>query len=66
MLRYRDLLQVEELFRRTKTVLRTRPIYHSTDAAIRGHEFCSFLALMLQKERKRCAVALGRVGVARA
>ena len=30
--------------------LRTRPIYHSCDAAIRGHVFCSFLALVLQKE----------------
>lgn len=50
VLRYRDLLQVEDLFRRAKTILRTRPIYHSSDAAIRGHVFCSFLALMLQKE----------------
>ena len=25
-------------------------IYHSCDAAIRGHVFCSFLALVLQKE----------------
>jgi transposase len=49
-LRYRDLLQVEDLFRRAKAILRTRPIYHSSDAAIRGHVFCSFLALMLQKE----------------
>jgi transposase len=48
--RYRDLLQVEDLFRRAKAILRTRPIYHSSDAAIRGHVFCSFLALMLQKE----------------
>jgi len=56
MLRYRDLLQVEELFRRTKSVLRTRPIYHSSDAAIRGRVFCSVLALMLQKElAMRCA-----------
>ena len=47
---YRDLLQVEDLFRRAKAILRTRPIYHSSDAAIRGHVFCSFLALMLQKE----------------
>jgi hypothetical protein len=31
-------------------ILRTRPIYHSSDAAIRGHVFCSFLALMLRKE----------------
>ena len=28
VLRYRDLLQVEDLFRRAKAVLRTRPIYH--------------------------------------
>ena len=50
VLRYRDLLQVEDLFRRAKAILRTRPIHHSSDAAIRGHVFCSFLALMLQKE----------------
>jgi hypothetical protein len=50
VLRYRDLLQVEDLFRRAKAILKTRPIYHSCDAAIRGHVFCSFLALMLQKE----------------
>jgi transposase len=50
MLRYRELLEVETLFRKTKSVLRTRPIYHSSDAAIRGHVFCSFLALVLQKE----------------
>ncbi|MDO9714640.1 IS1634 family transposase, partial [Paracraurococcus lichenis] len=37
MLRYRELLAVETLFRKTKAVLRTRPIYHSSDAAIRGH-----------------------------
>jgi hypothetical protein len=35
-LRYRDLLQVEDLFRRTEAIMRTRPIYHSSDAAIRG------------------------------
>ena len=50
VLRYRDLLQVEDLFRRAKAAMRTRPIYHKTDAAIRGHVFCSFLALVLQKE----------------
>jgi hypothetical protein len=49
MLKYRELLAVETLFRKTKCVLRTRPIYHSSDAAIRGHVFCSFLALVLQK-----------------
>jgi len=49
VLRYRDLLQVEDLFRRTKAIMRTRPIFHSSDAAIRGHVFCSFLALAMQK-----------------
>ena len=40
VLRYRDLLKVENLFLRTKAVMRTRPIFHSSDAAIRGHVFC--------------------------
>jgi hypothetical protein len=31
MLRYRDLLRVEQLFRQAKAVLATRPIYHSSD-----------------------------------
>ena len=58
MLRYRDLLQVEELFRTAKALMRTRPIYHSSDAAIRGHVFCSFLALVLRKElQNRCDAA---------
>jgi Transposase DDE domain len=58
VLRYRDLLQVEDLFRRAKAVLRTRPIYHASDAAIRGHVFCSFLALVLQKDlADRCRAA---------
>ena len=50
VLRYRDLLQVEDPFRRTKAIMRTRPIFHSSDAAIRGHVFCSFLALSMQKQ----------------
>ena len=37
VLRYRDLLKVENLFLRTKAMMRTRPIFHSSDAAIRGH-----------------------------
>jgi hypothetical protein len=49
VLRYRDLLKVENLFFRTKAIMRTRPIFHSSDAAIRGHVFCSFLALAMQK-----------------
>ena len=50
MLRCRDLLQVEAVFRTAKATFDTRPIFHSADAAIRGHVFCSFLALVLQKE----------------
>jgi transposase len=58
MLRYRELLAVETLFRKTKGILRTRPIYHSSDAAIRGHVFRSFLAPVLQKELfERCRAA---------
>jgi hypothetical protein len=38
--------------------MRTRPIYHSCDAAIRGHVFCFFLALVLRKELlRRCEAA---------
>jgi hypothetical protein len=48
MLRYRELLKVEDIFRTTKSILDTRPIYHQKDAAIRGHVFCSFLALVLR------------------
>ena len=50
VLRYRNLLAVEDAFRTAKALLATRPIFHKTDAGIRGHVFCSFLALVLRKE----------------
>lgn len=50
VLRYRNLLAVEDAFKTTKALLATRPIFHKTDAAIRGHIFVSFLALVLRKE----------------
>ena len=53
VIRYRDLLQVEALFRVAKTSFDTRPIFHQSDAAIRGHVFVSFLALTLAKELTR-------------
>src|SRR6516164_11425168 len=59
VLRYRDLVRVEDLFRRAKAVLCTRPILHSCDAAIRGHVFCSFLALLLQKRLDDLALTAG-------
>lgn len=49
-LRYKDLLLVEDAFRTMKSILETRPIYHKCDDTIRGHVFCSFLALVLQRE----------------
>ena len=49
-LKYKQLWTVENLFRTVKSVLATRPIYHKCDDTIRGHVFCSFLALVIMKE----------------
>lgn len=49
-LKYKQLLEVEQLFCCTKSVLKTPPVYHKRDETIRGHVFCSFLALVLMKE----------------
>lgn len=50
---YKMLWMVEDLIRTTKSILETRPIYHKRDATIRGHVFCSFLALRLKVELER-------------
>ncbi len=47
---YKALWTVEDIFRTTKSILETRPIYHKRDVTIRGHVFCSFLALVLKQE----------------
>lgn len=52
-LAYKQLWMVEAIFRSMKSVLETRPVYHQTDARIRGHVFCSFLALVLRHELER-------------
>ncbi len=49
-LKYKQLWMVEDIFRSMKSLLDTRPIYHKCDETIRGHVFCSFLALVLRKE----------------
>ncbi len=49
-LKYKELWQVEQVFRDMKSILDTRPIFHQRDETIRGHVFCSFLALILRKE----------------
>ncbi len=48
-LTYKQLWVVEDIFRTMKSTLETRPIYHKRDETIRGHVFCSFLALVLRK-----------------
>lgn len=51
--KYKQLLLIERIFRDMKSVLETRPIFHKCDETIRGHVFCSFLALVLRKELDR-------------
>jgi transposase len=46
---YKELWMVEAMFRTMKSILETRPIYHKCDETIRGHVFCSFLALLLKR-----------------
>jgi transposase len=48
-LAYKELWMVESMFRTMKSILETRPIYHKCDETIRGHVFCSFLALLLKR-----------------
>ena len=57
VIRYRDLLQVENLFYKAKATYDTRPLFHQSDAAIRGHVYCSFLALLLSNELFRLCAA---------
>ena len=58
-LKYKELWQVEHVFRDIKSILETRPVYHKCDETIRGHVFCSFLALVLRKELERRLEAAG-------
>jgi len=57
---YKHLWTVEDLFRTMKSALATRPIYHKLDATIRGHVFCSFLALRLRRELEDRLEKLGK------
>ena len=62
MLRYKQLWTVEQTFRTAKHLLATRPIFHKLDETIRGHVFCSFLALVLKAELDARIAALGHAG----
>jgi transposase len=48
-LAYKELWMVEDMFRTMKSILETRPIFHKCDETIRGHVFCTFLALLLRR-----------------
>jgi hypothetical protein len=58
-LQYKKLWMVEQWFRTCKSLLDTRPIFHHCDATIRGHVFCSFLALVLRQELQSRLAARG-------
>jgi len=62
MLCYKQLWTVEQTFRTAKHLFSTRPIFHKLDETIRGHVFCSFLALMLKAELEERIAGLGRAG----
>ena len=62
MLCYKQLWTVEQTFRTAKHLFATRPIFHKLDETIRGHVFCSFLALVLEKALDDRIAALGRAG----
>jgi len=62
MLCYKQLWTVEQTFRTAKHLLSTRPIFHKLDATIRGHVFCSFLALVLKKALEDRIAAFARSG----
>jgi hypothetical protein len=50
---YKALWTVEDIIRTAKSIMDTRPIYHRCNETIRGHVFCSFLALLLKTELER-------------
>ncbi|MBS3733076.1 MAG: IS1634 family transposase [Desulfobacterales bacterium] len=60
-MKYKELWQVERVFRDIKSMFETRPIFHQRDDTIRGHVFCSFLALVLRKELERNLEKAGHV-----
>jgi len=60
-LKYKELWQVERVFRDVKSMLETRPVFHQRDDTIRGHVFCSFLALVMRKALERNLEKAGHV-----
>lgn len=60
-LKYKELWQVERVFRDIKSILETRPLYHQRNENIRSHVFCSFLTLVLRKELEKRLNQAGHV-----
>jgi len=58
-LQYKELWRVEQIFHDMKSILNRRPVFHQLDETIKGHIFCSFLALVLRKELDRRLEACG-------
>ena len=58
-LKYKELWQVEQVFRDVKSTLETRPVYHQRDENIRGLVFCSFLALVFCFNEPPCSKLQG-------
>jgi hypothetical protein len=52
---YKQLLRVEESFRRLKHGIDVRPMHHRTEDRIRGHVFACILALLLERVAERDA-----------
>lgn len=50
---YKQLLRVEESFRRLKHGIDIRPMHHRTEDRIRGHVFACILALLLERVAER-------------
>ena len=60
---YKSLWQVEYAFRTLKDVLRSRPVFHRSEVNVKGHVFCSYLALCLLVRLRRLLEERGEVPV---
>jgi len=58
---YKSLWQVECAFRTLKEVLRSRPVFHRSEANVKGHVFCSYLALCLLVRLRKLLEERGEV-----
>ena len=59
-LQYKRLWMVESVFRTMKSILNTRPIYHQSEEAIKGHVFCTFLALRMMVLLRNKVAEIGK------